>query len=172
MTSTPRRFIRVIRNPEFAAWIAYDEVEQIWEAEVFVRTKNGVQYLEAEYPGAQPLEERLIREAFHFGHFSARPCSLERHFDPSMTHGVLALLRHWCRVHRVDLDALMRQAYPDETHRAAEDFDEIVAQAHWEGIEYPAPDDRYQTRRLLLALRAVGYNEIADAFIQAIRKLR
>jgi len=171
MTSTHREYVRVIRRPGLAAWIAYHEDDQLWHVEVFTPARNGVQYLETEYRGDQPTEDLLILHAFHFGHFSPRPCSLDRQFDPSMTHGVLAFLRHWCRVNSVDLGALMREAYPNETHRAEEDFEQIVAQAEWEGIEYPEPDDRYQTRRLLRALRDVGYDEIADVFVRAIRQL-
>jgi hypothetical protein len=171
MTSTQKKYVRVIRTPEVAAWIAYDEDDQLWHVEVFARTRNGIQYHEAEYPNDQPSVDILIRNAFHFGHFSPRPCSLDQQFDPSMTHTVLALLRHWCRIHSVDLERLMREAYPNEPQRAEEDFDEIVTQAEWEGIEYPKPDDRYQTRRLLRALRDVGYDEIADVFVQAIRQL-
>ncbi|MDY6949283.1 MAG: hypothetical protein SXG53_26635 [Pseudomonadota bacterium] len=171
MTTTPRKYVCVIRTPLLAAWSAYDEDDQLWHVEAFVRGRLGVQYLETDYSGDQPLEEVMIRDAFHFGHFSPRPCSLDREFDPSMTHGVLAHLRHWCRTHSVDLDRLMKEAYPDSAHRTEEDFEQIVAQAEWEGIEYPEPDDRYQTRRLLLALRNVGYDEIAEVFVRVIRQL-
>jgi hypothetical protein len=129
-----------------------------------------VQHLQAQYEGDQPSEDLLSRHALDFGHFSPRPCSLDHQFDPSMTHGLLALLRHWCCVHSVDMETLMREAYSNEPHRA-EGIEEIVAQAEWEGIEYPKPDDRYQTRRLLLALRDVGYNEIATVFVRVLRQL-
>src|SRR5438105_11335519 len=99
MTSTHRNYVSVIRTTKVAAWIAYQENDQLWHVEVFVRSRNGVLYHEAEYPGDQPSEDLLIRHACHFGHFSARPCSLDCQFDPSMRHAVLALLRHWCRVH-------------------------------------------------------------------------
>jgi hypothetical protein len=171
MTSTDRDYVRAIRTPEVAAWLVYSAADQLWHAEVFARTRGGVQYLETEY-SEQPPVELLIRQAFHFGFFSPRPCSLERHIDPSMTHGVLALLRRWCSIHAVDLQALLRDAYTREPQRAQEDFDAIVEQAEWEGIEYPHADDRYQTRRMLLALRNVGYDEIAEAYIRLIRQSR
>ena len=171
MTSTQRKYVSVIRTTKVAIWIAYHEDDQLWHVEVFARSRNGVQYHEAEYPGDQPSEDLVIRRAFYLGHFSPRPCSLDHQFDPSMKHAVLAFLDHWCRVHSVDRERLMREAYPNDPQRAEEDFDEIVAQAEWEGIEYPKPDDRYQTRRLLLALRDVGYDEIADVFVRAIRQL-
>ena len=171
MASTYRKYVSIIRTTKFAIWIAHHEDAQLWHAEVFARSRNGIQYHEAEYPGDEPRVDDLIRNALHFGHFSPRPSSLDHQFDPSMTHAVLALLRHWCRVHSVDFQGLMREAYPNEPQRAEEDFEEIVAQAEWEGIEYPKPDDRYQTRRLLLALRDVGYDEIADVFVRTIRQL-
>jgi hypothetical protein len=170
-TTPPRKYVCVTRTPQVAAWSAFDEDDQVWHVEAYIRGKVGVQYLEAKYSGDQPLEELLIRDAFHFGYFSPRPCSLDQGFDPSMTHGVLAHLRHWCRTHSVDLETLMKEAYPDSAQRAEVDFEQIVAQAEWEGIEYPKPGDRYQTRRLLLALRTVGYNEIAEVFLRVMRQL-
>jgi hypothetical protein len=165
-----RKCLRVIRTPEVAACIAYHEDDQLWRAEIFARTQGGVQFLETAVPSGNPPEELLIHLAFHLGHFSPRPCSLDRQFDPSMTYGLLALLRHWCRIHTVDVSSLMREAFPHEL-LSTENFEEIVAQAEWEGIEYPRPDDRYQTRRLLLALRDVGYGEIAKVLIDVIRTL-
>ncbi|MFL6605761.1 MAG: hypothetical protein ACJ8R9_31170 [Steroidobacteraceae bacterium] len=170
MTPTHRKYVPAIRTSKLAAWIEYNEGDQRWHVEAFARNREGVQHLEAKYEGNQPSEDLLIRHAFDFGHFSPRPCSLDRQFDPSMTHGLLALLRHWCRIHSVDIEKLMREAYPNEPHRA-EGIEEIVAQAEWEGIEYPPPDDRYQTRRLLLALRDVGYKEVAAVLVRVIRRL-
>ena len=170
MTSMHRKYLRVIRTSEVAAWISHHEDDQPRKAEIFARTQGGVQHLETDVPDDNPTEELLIRLVFHLGHFSPRPCSLDRQFDPSMTYGLLALLRHWCRVHDVDLGRLLRQAYPDES-LSTENFEEIVDQAEWEGIEYPRPDDRYQTRRLLLALRELGYGEIAKVLTGVIRTL-
>lgn len=168
MISTRRDYFR---TDEVAVWTACREVGQLWHIEVFARSPNGIHYHEAEYSGDHPSWDVLISNALHFGHFSPRPCSLDRPFDPSMTHGVLALLCHWCRVHSVDLETLMRKAYRNEPHLVEQNFVEIVAQAEWEGIEYPTPDDRYQTRRLLFALRDMGYDQIADVLVQAIRRL-
>lgn len=68
------------------------------------------------------------------------------------------------------MDVLLRTAYADQPERLDEDFDAIVTQAEWEGIEYPEADDRYQTRRLLLALRDVGYDRLAAAFVPLARR--
>jgi hypothetical protein len=171
MTSTHRKYAAIIRTTQVAALIAYQEDDQFWHAEVFARRRNGVQHHEAEYQGDLPPLDLLMHNAVHLGHFSPRPCSLDHQFDPSMTRALLALLRHWCQVHSVDIESLMREAYHNEPYPSKEDFEEIVAQAEWEGVEYPKPDDRYQTRRLLLALRDVGYDEIADVLVQVVRRL-
>ena len=170
MTSNYCDYVRYVRTPEVAAWIAFSEEDQRWHVEVFARTARGIEYLETEYHGEQPPLKQLQRDAYHYGFFSARPCRLEHRFDPSMTHGVLAMLRHWCQMRSVDFEALLRRGYADEPHRLDEDLDAIVTQAEWEGIEYPAPNDRYQTRRLLLALRDVGYDKIAAAFVPLARE--
>ncbi|MEJ1962923.1 MAG: hypothetical protein WDO56_15800 [Gammaproteobacteria bacterium] len=169
MTSTNHDYLHFLRTPQVAAWIAFSEEDQRWHVEVFARTSKGIEYLETEYDGDQPTEQQLVRDAFHYGFFSARPCRLDHRFDPSMTHGVLAMLHHWCQARSVDLQMLLTAAYADEPERMDENFDAIVAQAEWEGIEYPATEDRYQTRRLLLALRDVGYDKLAAAFVPLAR---
>lgn len=92
MTSVNRDYVRFIRTDAVAAWIAFSDEDQRWHVEVFARTSKGIEYLETEYGGEQPSERQLVRDAFHYGFFSARPCCLEHRFDPSMTHGVLAML--------------------------------------------------------------------------------
>jgi hypothetical protein len=169
MTSINHDYLRFLRTPDVAAWVAFSEEDQRWHVEVFARTSKGVEYLETEYDGDQPTERQLVRDAFLYGFFSARPCRLEHRFDPSMTHAVIAMLHNWCQSRSVDVQQLLKVAYADEPERVDEDFEAIVAQAEWEGIEYPAPEDRYQTRRLLLALRDVGYDKLAAAFVPLAR---
>jgi hypothetical protein len=168
MTSIIPNSERVIKTPEVIVWIEYLDGQR-WYVEIFARRENGVQYFASECE-ERPSLDQLVRNAMKFGYFSPRPCSLDLQFDPSMKRGAFALLRHWCRVNSVDFESLMRDAYAGKPHPVA-DIDQVVAQAEWEGIDYPAPGDRYQTRRLLIALRDVGYHEIAEVLVGVIRQL-
>lgn len=170
MTAVHRDYIRTIRTSDFTAWIAFSEADQRWYVEVFARTTRGVHYLEVEHSGDQPTEQQLMRAAFHYGYFSPRPCRLDTRFDPSMMHAALALLRHWCNTRSVDFDALLKTAYEREPERLDESVPSIVAQAEWEGVEYPKAWDRFDSRHLLLALRDVGYDKIAAAFVPLVRQ--
>ncbi len=168
MNPISHEYIRFVRSRDVATWISYHEDDQCWHTCTYVRGKRGVYCHTDVYGGDQPSVARVARHARARGRFSTRPCRMGQYFDSSMTHGAIALLCHWCACNHVDVRPLLLRMFGDEAPQTQTEFDDIAAQADWEGIVYPTYWNESLSHELCTALLEVGYVPLAAIFAKGL----
>lgn len=132
----------------------YGHNEVVFEG--FVKCDGGVRHLVHRY--AKVTLHGAALDAIEYGTFSPRRYQLAQACEGSITECALAFFVRWCRDTSRCPDALYRQAYQRErTPR----WNEVIADAEWQGVAYPAGWNAKSKAGLLASLHEINYHSLA-----------
>jgi hypothetical protein len=170
MTSLITLANAAIRSSESSVSLLFDATTGTWNSVTFMRTQQGLFYLESPCGPRRPDINTVYLNAFMRGRYSTRPYQLGQAVDKSLDNCILALFHDLCAACDLKAHGLAQLAYPDRAQSFSEaDVSEIVAQARWEN--YVSPDDWDATAIMMLykALDDAGYPRLRAVMESVLR---
>lgn len=145
------------RDEQSQVWIGKD---QDWVVVAKMKVEGGVKQMIQRFdfpPSANQCREWALKH----GNFSPRPYQLAQACDGTIDTCVHALLMQFCEVHSISYTDLYKRAYPDEKQPTAEENEDTIAVAEWEGVQYPEAWGDEEFKGLLQSLHNVNNHSLA-----------
>jgi hypothetical protein len=170
MSSLITRASAVTRSPDSSVSLVLDPTTATWIGVVFMRTQEGVFFMESSFGRKRPDLNTVYLNTFMRGRYSKRPYQLGQGVDASLDNCILALFHDLCAACELKAHGLAQLAYPEGTHMFSDaDLSEIVAQARWEGYVSPADWDAVAIMMLYTALDLAGYSRLRAVMEMLLR---